>query len=318
MSMLLIYTCVLALLRLPRDGHLLHNAVSKSLAVDPKIPAMFGVCRNIVSLLHSSSVYRLKFLKAQKERKLPDHQLPNDVATRWGSKLKMLQIIKVQKIAIYTVFNGDKRYRHVAIGGEEAGVVESVLRGLEGFESLTDLLSGENQVTISSALSTFRHIHDLCSTTEEDDELSRKIKAAISDYLVTRLMDKSDTLLFMRVAEMLDPRYLDYSKPVAMELMEEENPSVDDFPLNLPLPSREETKKEVVRRGNAASGDCPPPAKKKTLADHLLSKKKRLVGQTNQTPMASVTISPEQKVMAELEFYLSLPTVHPSIDVLLW
>ena len=31
-----------------------------------------------------------------------------------------------------------------------------------------------------------------------------------------------------------------------------------------------------------------------------------------------VTISPEQKVKAELEFYLSLPTVHPSIDVLLW
>ena len=291
MSMLLIYTCVLALLRIPCVGHLLHNAVSKSLAVDPKITAMFGVCRNIVSLLHSSSVYRLKFLKAQKQHKLPDHQLPNDVATRWGSKLKMLQRIEEQNIAIYTVFNDDKKYRHLAIGGKEAGVVESVLRGLEGFESLTDLLSGENQVTISSALSTFRHIHDLCSTTEEDDELSRKIKAAISDYLVTRLMDKSDTLLFMRVAEMLDPRYLDYSKPVAMEFMEEENPSVDDFPLNLPLPSREETKKEVVRRavalcpdtdviadpGNAASGDCPPPAKKKTLADHLLSKKKRSV-----------------------------------------
>ena len=34
--------------------------------------------------------------------------------------------------------------------------------------------------------------------------------------------------------------------------------------------------------------------------------------------MASVTISPEQKVKAELECYLSLPTVHPSIDVLLW
>ena len=98
--------------------------------------------------------------------------------------MKMLQIIKVQKIAIYTVFNDDKRYRHVVIGGEEAGVVESLLRGLEGFESLADLLSGENDGTISSALSTFRHIYDLCSTTEEDDGLSRKIEATISDYLV--------------------------------------------------------------------------------------------------------------------------------------
>ena len=71
------------------------NAVSKSLVVDPKITAVFGVCRNIVSLLHSSSGYSLKFLKAQKQHTVPDHQLPDDVATRWGSKLKMLQIIKV-------------------------------------------------------------------------------------------------------------------------------------------------------------------------------------------------------------------------------
>ena len=114
-----------------------------------------------------------------------------------------------------------------------------------------------------------------------------------------------------------------------MELIQEDKPSVNDFPLNLPLPSREETKEEVVRRalalcpdtdvipdqGNAASGDCPPQAKKKTLADHLLSKKKRSSGQTNQTTMAGVTISAEQKVKAELEFYISLPTVQPSIEV---
>ena len=122
------------------SGTFCTNAVSKSLVVDPKITAMFGVCRNIVSLLHSSSGYSLKFLKAQKQHKVPDHPLPDDVATRWGSKLKMLQIIRVPKIAIYTVFNDDKRYRHVAIGGEEAGVVESVLRGLEGFESFGGFL----------------------------------------------------------------------------------------------------------------------------------------------------------------------------------
>ena len=160
------------------------NAVSKSLVVDPKITAMFGVCRNIVSLLHLSSGYRLKFLKAQKQHKVPDHLLPDDVSIRWWFKLKMLQIIKVQKIAIYTVFNDDKRYRHVAIGGEEAGVVESVLEAWKSLKALADFLSGENDVTISSALSTFRHIYDLCSTTEEDDGLSGKIEATISDYLV--------------------------------------------------------------------------------------------------------------------------------------
>ena len=68
--------------------------------------------------------------------------------------------------------------------------------------------------------------------------------------------------------------------------------------------------------GNAASGDCPAQAKKKTLADHLLSKKKkRSSGQTNQTPMAGVTISAEQKMKAKLEFYISLPTVQSSMYV---
>ena len=152
-------------------GHILHNAITLSVK-DERITKVVATCRSLVSLIHSSSNYRQKFVKAQKEHKLPDHQIPNDVSTRWGSKLKMLRRIKEQIPAINSVFLEDRKYRHLSIGWENADTIDAILHGLDGFEVLTDLLSGENQVTISSALPTLRHVDDLCSPNDQDGEIS--------------------------------------------------------------------------------------------------------------------------------------------------
>lgn len=121
-------------------GHMMHNAIQSALA-DSRITAVLGLCRSIVSLLHSSNNYRQLLLKAQKELKLPQHQLCNDVATRWGSKLKMLTRIKQQMPAINKIFMDDKKYRRLSINWQDANIIDAIINGLEGFQVRITLMS---------------------------------------------------------------------------------------------------------------------------------------------------------------------------------
>lgn len=110
----------------------MHNAVSTSLT-DTRITRVLGICRSIVSLIHSSNNYRQLLLKTQKDLKLPQLQLVNDVSTRWGSKLKMLTRIKQQMPAINKMFLDDRKYRHLSINWQDANIIDSVITGLKGF-----------------------------------------------------------------------------------------------------------------------------------------------------------------------------------------
>jgi hypothetical protein len=93
---------------------------------------------------------------------------------------------------------------------------------------LTDLLSAEKEVTASSIVPLLEHINELCKVSgdcesgHEDREsdhdtgealdLERRIKSAIWKYIKDRCgevsVDSEQTRLFLRVAEFLDPRYI--------------------------------------------------------------------------------------------------------------
>lgn len=84
-------------------GHILHNAIQHGLN-DPEIDSLLRVSRKIVSVFSYSHKYRNDLTKAQKELELPHLQLCNDVSTRWGSKLKMLERLQQQYPAISRLF----------------------------------------------------------------------------------------------------------------------------------------------------------------------------------------------------------------------
>ena len=318
--------------RLPCVGHLVHNAVTKALD-DEKIEAVMAKCRRIVGLMHSSHVFKSKLKKAQKDMKLTDKQLVNDVSTRWGSKYKMLSRIKAVMPALNSIFLEESRkYGHLAIEAKEMEVIDSVLHALEGFHILTDILSGEKEVTISSTIPLMRFIHGLCQTDEDDDELSTMIKESIMNYLNLKLsttMPNCDIKLlpFLRICEFLDPRYLH-------QFLAEDDPAQ----IWLAWGDADEVREDLVkssekilsaREGNSSSNASissagtvsdteNSPVKKKTkpsLVGLLLSQKPtQSQPDVQQPPVAD----PKADLRREIDFYTRMKVAGNDTDVLKW
>lgn len=118
--------------------------------------------------------------------------------------------MKEQMPATNRIFMDDTKYRHLNINRQDALVMDSILRCFEGFSKLTDVLSGEKDVTMSSAIPLLRHIDMLCQIedADADDDVSTSIKISIKGYLQDRLQNK-DLMIYLRIAELLDPRYVE-------------------------------------------------------------------------------------------------------------
>ena len=104
-----------------------------------------------------------------KDLNIEEKQHINDVATRWGSKRKMLQRVKDLLPASNQVFLTDAKYRDLSVNWEEADTMDSVLRALDGFQYLTDVLSADKEVTVSSYIPLLRHIYQLTTSDDDDD-----------------------------------------------------------------------------------------------------------------------------------------------------
>ena len=172
---------------MPCVGHLVHNAVSKALE-DEVIKSTLMRCRRIVSLIHASQTYRNKLTQTQKSLKISQKQLVNDVSTRWGSKYKMLTRIKEQMPATNHIFVDEKKHRDLTIPWQESEHIDQILKALYGFNKLTDLLSEEKEVTISSVIPLLRHIYELCEIGEDEyGTLTADIKSSIKKYIALKL-----------------------------------------------------------------------------------------------------------------------------------
>lgn len=297
--------------RVPCIGHLLHNAISKGLESD-EIRELIVHCRKIVSLFHSSQPYRTKLRKVMKDLNMPDKQLVNDVSTRWGSKYKMLHRVKELMAATNQVLMDDRRYRDLSLNWQQASLIDAVLKCLDGFHTLTDLLSGEKDVTISSAIPMLRHIGRLVDTEGDVDESVKEVLTVIKTYLQEKLQDP-ELLLFLRVAETLDPRY--------QELSSDDTVS---FWLDLPTPGEVkayilEHALEVVCDEETTTIPKSPPSeptgkKRKSLASLLMSTHSAA---SNVTASPNVEVTRMDKLKRELDFYTQLKAPI-DLDVLKW
>lgn len=193
---------------------------------------------------------------------------------------------------------------------------------------LTDHLSAEKEVTISSVIPTLRHIDTLCQHGPPDvEQISNDIKDSILRYFKTRLTDKA-LLLFLCIGEVMDPRYL----VPPTQTSNDDDEEVDSGSLFLELPSQTEVRRELIQlcinfapqpdpdptqsTSTATSmshlGNEPPQKKAKSLVELLLSKRRPAA-----SDVTSYT-STEQRVRRELNFYEKLPPVSSSSDVLQW
>ena len=104
----------------------------------------------LVHLFHRSRKKSRDLLEKQQQLGIPEHKLKNDVSTRWGSAYEMVNRVIEQQQAISAVLAEDRKHWHTMPSDEELNVLETVVEVLRHVYYLTDVLSGETEVTASA------------------------------------------------------------------------------------------------------------------------------------------------------------------------
>ena len=88
--------------------------------------------------------------------------------------------------AVKRVLTSDRKTAHLTLTWQDIDVLKSIDCVLSQLTSLTDVLSGENYVTISALLPLMDLLNNTILKDDDDDtELTRTIKATIKNNLST-------------------------------------------------------------------------------------------------------------------------------------
>ena len=297
-------------MRLSCFGHNLHLAITNSIKCDNRFTRALGLARKIVSIFSMSWKKRRDLAKAQTDNGLPSHTLVADCPTRWGSIQKMVSRILEQVQAIRIVLSADWKFSHLLPTWQDTEVLEAINSVLSSLDDLTDFLSGEDYVSISSIRSVIKHIHEEALVEREDDvSLVRDMKRQIRTDLDSRYIDTKVNHL-LDISSFLDPRFkLQYIVEENHTAFKEAviNEGLDIFDLAV---EAEET--DSVQSSVASTSDerppGPPPKKKSKLAKILKS--------SNDSEQQKLT--PRDKVVKEVRSYTDRPCIDVEDDPLQW
>ena len=220
---------------------------------------------------------------------------------------KMIARILEQEEAIRRVLSSDRKTASLNLTWQDKDVLQSMNEVLSKLSELTDILSGENYVTVSSV----HPMVELMNTTflkqcEDDTDLMASMKKIVKDDINSRDTE-SGTVRLLKLASLLDPRFK--SKYIGESSLDEIKDEVLLEASELATPQQPP---------NLASTPIPnsePSAKKR--------KKKTTLGsffKENEVQDEDETLSQslEQKTKRELETYLSAPRIDMEAEPLAW
>nr|XP_054594508.1 E3 SUMO-protein ligase ZBED1-like [Nothobranchius furzeri] len=186
-------------------GHRLHLAIGHSLD-DAQATRAISVCKRVVSCFSYSWKKRKALADVQIQLGLPGHQLITESATRWGSRLQMIERVLEQEGALSKVLSSDEKTRPLVPTWQDIEVLEAI-KALKPLQDFTDALSGEEYVTLSYIRPVlYLFTNSLLAHEEGDTELCKSIKSCIVDYLISKYADPS-TCDLLDIASLLDPRF---------------------------------------------------------------------------------------------------------------
>ncbi|XP_067951337.1 E3 SUMO-protein ligase ZBED1-like [Watersipora subatra] len=208
-------------------GHILDNAIKsatvpkegKNAVVDPELHEIneaVKACRGLVAVFSSSFQKKRELSEAQKELGVPVKSLITDCKTRWGSKLKMVNRVLENERPIRRVLGASRQHVQKLPDADQFSVLESFASALEPFETLTDALSGDQDVTVSAVIPLVEHLIAIAKPVEALTPLATTIRKNVKEYVITKFGYEDDeqdpTMEVMQLlgkATILDPRYKD-------------------------------------------------------------------------------------------------------------
>ncbi|KAK0142973.1 Zinc finger BED domain-containing protein 1 [Merluccius polli] len=155
-------------------------------------------CQSLVNTLNLSWKKKRDLRKAQTEN-LPQHSLVLDVATRWGTKQKIIERILEQLPTVRRGLIDDRKHGHLNPTCQDNSVLESIYTAMKPVAELTDALSGEKYVSVLCVLELLKG--ELLQSDSKDTTLTASIKANCAKCAMCRIQE------LLRKATLLDPRY---------------------------------------------------------------------------------------------------------------
>ena len=106
------------------------------------------------------------------------------------------------------VLSSDRKTTHIVPRWQDIDVLQSLNQALSPPSDLTDILSGENYVTISALLPLMSLLNSKFLKEKDDTQLTIDIKNKVKTDLNDRLSSyNSNQLLLLQVSSFLDPRF---------------------------------------------------------------------------------------------------------------
>ena len=213
----------------------------------------------------------------------------------------MVSRILEQEEAIRLVLSTDRKTSHLVPTWQDIDVLQSIHQALSPWSNLTDILSGEEYVTVLAVIPLMDLINNnFVKETEQDTQLTKDIKTRIKADLDTRYTEDVSDIL--KVATFLDPRFK------TKYMTEIETATIKDK-----LEEECSTVELECESATVQSEHQPPepPAKKCNLGTLFKSNE-----EAEETTVQ--TISREQRFSVELNSYVSVPKLDFEEDPLAW
>ena len=236
----------------------------------------------------------------------------------------MVARVLEQEKAVRQVLSNDRKTAHLIATWQDIEVLESINKALAPLADLTDIISGEDYVTVSVVKPLLHHISTKALAVENDDtELTRDIKERIKSCLTEKYSDNEVNML-LDIATVLDPRfkvgYISASDLAAVkERIIGEALNEDEVNILLQPQSQEDsvevTDNDIDQSYQTSESQNEPPAKRRKLSRLLdKSRPKEVLSSGNENS----SLSPKEKISRELERYLQTPQLDTDDNPLLW
>lgn len=184
--------------------HSLQRAVEESLKSQMEIIQTIAAARRIVTHFNHSGIAQEKLKLIRQELNLPNHQLVQDVSTRWNSTYYLMQRLLEQKRAVSLYITDHESLTNLTPSQWE--LMEECIKLLKPFEEITKITSSG----ICCISEVIPHTVTLLKYLGKDETAIRtpnlsRMKSSLRVELETRFnFDENDKYL---VATFLDPRF---------------------------------------------------------------------------------------------------------------
>ena len=121
---------------------------------------------------------------------------------------KMASRVLEHEVAICQVLGGDRKYSYLIPTWQDVDFLQSLKAALESLADFTDMLFGEERVTLSTLNTVLQILKTKVLSLEDDDTtLTKDIKSTVLTYLENKYSDSvvSDTL---NMSSYFDPRFM--------------------------------------------------------------------------------------------------------------